>query len=101
MNHHCCACRKDGDVTADFKCPHCGSEDTFDKRLPEWPCERCKDLTALYRSVCLECSKELLGRALSHLFFGEEVADHNDDFFLDPREDFGDSSHRLFHGSLL
>jgi hypothetical protein len=29
------------------------------------------------------------------------VADHNDDIFLDPREDFGDSSHRLFHGSLL
>jgi RecJ-like exonuclease len=101
--HHCCACRKDGDVTADFKCPHCGSEDTFDKRLPEWPCERCeKEHSALYKSLCVECQKEVLVVALAEAFGIEDSLQHSDDLvYLNPQEDYGDAAHLVFRGSFL
>lgn len=98
--HYCEVCKKHGNPTADFKCQHCGDEDTFDKRLPEWPCQRCGDYTALYQAVCVECSKELLATALSNLLEGEGRVDPEDQKYYNPKEDFGDTDHRVYFGFL-
>lgn len=92
--HHCCSCNKDGNPTSEHTCQHCGSEDVFDMRLPEWPCQHCRKPRALYSSVCVECSKEIFGKALSNLLCG-------DDEVTDPREDYGDSAHRLRNRAFL
>ncbi len=99
--HHCESCKRDANPTEAFTCPHCESEDTFDKRLPEWPCQRCEEYTALYQSVCVECSKELLATALAGLLGVEGVADPEDQKFYNPKEDFGDADHRVYLGAYL
>jgi hypothetical protein len=97
--YHCETCSKDSVITAEHTCKHCGSEDIFDKRLPEWPCKRCNEYTALYKSVCVECQKELFGVALSVLLLGDDDIDRDDlNHLLHPREDYGDAEHRVFNG---
>lgn len=57
----------------------CGSEDVFDKSLPEWPCDRCGEHLALYKSTCQGCQT-------------------NEPQF-NPNEDYGAREFRFFHGS--
>jgi hypothetical protein len=96
VKYLCCACGHHG--RRKHTCGFCGSEDVFDKTLPEWSCLRCKENTALYESVCVECQKELFAGALAEAL---GLIDRDDETLLESREDYGSTSHRVFLGSFL
>lgn len=77
-------------MTAEFECSCCGSEDVFDKTLPEWPCTMCAKPQALFDSACAECQRMLFGEALAELFGIKP--DYN------PMEDYGAPEFRVFRG---
>jgi hypothetical protein len=63
VKYFCCACGHHG--RRRFTCGFCGSEDVFNKTLPEWPCNVCGDYTALFEGMCVECQKGLLAAAIA------------------------------------
>lgn len=69
-------------------------------RLPEWPCARCKEEhTAVYKGMCMECKKDLLGTALTVFLMGRDDIDPDDLQLLNPNEDYGGPGFRAFNGN--